>query len=195
MKQEGTLDDFIQGYLADVSQMDFNIGKIIRGIDATGLNPVIILVSDNGSSLGDHETVQKFTLWDEAGRVPLVVADPRGLSDHRCHDVVSLLDIAPTILQVASLPIPEHMDGRSLVPLFRNQLARRHAGALTSMLGSISLRTNVWRVTRYESGEQELFHIPSDPENAYNLAYEPQHSATLARMNDRLDKAFAAWER
>src|SRR5439155_8133256 len=106
---------------------------------------LIVLTSDHGYSLGDHDTIKKFTLWEEAGRAPLIFAGPGVPAGERINKVVSLLDIAPTLLDRARIPVPERMDCHSLLPCFaRPDFRTWKYGALTDMWESVSLRTNRW---------------------------------------------------
>jgi len=100
--------------------------------------------------------------------------------------VVSLLDLAPTLLDLAGLPIPSHMQGRSLADVIHNPSATVPGVAVTTMFGSVSLRTDNWRYTRYEDGSHELFRIPSDPDNSDNLADRSRFAAVIDNLDRQL---------
>ena len=107
MTERGYLEKFIQGYLANITEMDTRLGELLDAVDGSGRDPVIALSSDHGYSLGDHDTLHKFNLWDQAGRAPLIIVDPTAPQAGRTYDgVVSLMDLAPTLLDLAGLPIP-----------------------------------------------------------------------------------------
>ena len=157
-------------------------------IQASGRDPAIVFTSDHGYHLGDRDTLHKFTPWDGAGRAPLIIVESAFGSSARgeVYDgVVSLLDIAPTILDLAGLPPAPHHQGRSLADLFDGG-SLSPGVALTTMFGSVSLRTDNWRYVRYEDGSQELFQVHSDPTNSYNLAGQARHDDILERMDARL---------
>src|SRR5688572_28227718 len=97
-KADGSLDNKIQAYLAEISEMDARLGELLDALAISDKNPIIVLWSDHGYSLGDHNHIHKFTLWDQTGRVPFMIFDPRmEYRGVRYSGVVSLLDIAPTL--------------------------------------------------------------------------------------------------
>jgi arylsulfatase A-like enzyme len=197
LEDSGEVDDYIQGYLANVAEADFHLGRLLSAIDDSGLRPTIILTSDHGYHLGEHDTLGKSTLWDEACRAPLVISMPAGPRGVRYHDPVSLLDIAPTFLRLAGLPVPDGLDGRSLTPLLADPTVRRESGALSCIVDalgeSISLRSR-FRLTRYFDGSFELYDQKLDPLSTNNLADDPGHAGVRAAMTTRLNAALARWK-
>jgi arylsulfatase A-like enzyme len=188
------LDDYIQGYLANIAEMDYHLGRLLDAIEASETRPTIILTSDHGYSLGDHDYVSKFTLWDEAGRAPLIIVRPGALSDVRYEDVVSLLDIAPTFLDFAGLDIPVRMDGRSLAPFTIHRATRRTIGAMTTMnRTNLSFRANRYRVTQYEDGAVELYDQWTDPFSTNNLADDRDYAVLRNRMIVKLEARYRNW--
>ena len=193
--QNGTLDEYVQGYLANISEMDSSLGRLVNNLAVWANDPIIILSSDHGFTLGDHDHLGKFTLWDEAARAPLIVVDPDcGRANVQVTDVVSLLDIMPTILDYAGLPIPADLDGWSLRPLIYDPLARRTIGAMTSMMGSARIRRNGHSYARYEDGAEELFVPGEDPEARFNVADDPEWAPILDNMRGHFDTRLAAWK-
>src|SRR5215207_9480444 len=116
MLETGTMEEFIQSYLANISEMDARLGELLDGVKASGTDPIITLYSDHGYSLGDHDHVHTFTLWEQTTQVPLVIYDSRSPASHgvEYEDVVSLIDIGPTLLDMAGLHVPDNWDGSSL---------------------------------------------------------------------------------
>jgi arylsulfatase A-like enzyme len=192
LEAAGQVDDFIQNFLANIAEFDFYLGQLLDGIRALPRRPIVILTSDHGFHLGEHDAVSKFTLWDTAARAPLVVSAPGTLSGVEHDSVVSLLDIAPTVLDLVGEDIPARFDGRSLRPLLYDASLNRVDGALTTMGDSVSLRTNRHRITRYDTGEVELFDYADDPGETNNLADE--RPAFRDSMLKRLDARLAQWK-
>ena len=193
---DGYLPEYIQGYLADVTAMDRELGRLLAAIKTTGLDPTIVLASDHGYSLGDHDVVSKFNLWDEAGRAPLIIKYPNCPAGLVIPETVSLLDIAPTILhRVGILPKPAYMDGESLLPYINHSTTlKRTSGTLTSVHDSISFRDNRYRVTRYQPcGDIELYDQQSDAESRTNLALDPAFDPLKTTMLAKLDAALSKW--
>lgn len=185
----------IQAYFADVTAMDRELGRLMTAADLSGLKFTVILTSDHGYSLGDHDVFYKFTLWDEAGRAPLIIRYPGSQKALSIPDVVSLLDIAPTILHRCGIPIPPRFDGQSLMPIVKGYPSvRRTDGTLTTMNDSVSFRDNQYRVTRYKPCDEiELYDQIADPESRDNLADDPANDALKATMLAKLDARLAEW--
>jgi arylsulfatase A-like enzyme len=200
LEAAGEMDDYIQGYLANVTEMDYYLGKLIEAFDSLGLSATVILSSDHGYHLGEHDVVSKFTLWDEAGRAPLVIRHPPGAVG-RYQDVVSLLDIAPTIMDIAGLRSPADWDGLSLAPLLNDPTRRRLGGAVTNMIRtgtdngeSNSLRTNHFRYTRYFDGSTELYDSLDDPLSKRNLSGHPDYAGVERHLSSKLRDRLAQWK-
>lgn len=173
----------VRAYLACISYCDHLVGRIVASLDAAGLaeRTTIVLWGDNGFHLGEKLHWRKFVLWEEATRVPLIVVPPRGIARRQAvDDPVSLVDIAPTVLELCGLPARSDLDGQSLVPLMIDPSARREAPALMTWgRGNHSIRQGSWRFTRYEDGTEELYDRGSDPLEWTNLV--PQASLAAVR--------------
>jgi len=186
---------FVQGYLASVSYADAQLGRLLDKLAAAGLydDSVITFWSDNGYHLGDRaNSWGKFTLWEEAAKVPLIV---KLAGNERAgtilDDVVNLVDAMPTLLGLAGLTVPPGLSGDSLVPLlYGNGPAAGDGASLTWMYGSVMLRTPTHAYMRYEDGSEELYDMISDPAQLHNLATLPEQGALLVSLRDQaLDKA------
>jgi arylsulfatase A-like enzyme len=187
-ENQDTLALKIRNYLASVKAMDDNLGVLLGAISD---DTIVILTSDHGYALGEHDFIGKFSLWDEAGRAPLVIRYLQ--SAGVVTDVVSLLDIAPTVLRMAGLPIPETMDGWHLGEFSVNPLANRQRGAMTSMGGSLSLRRNRYRITRYSDGNIELYDQISDPLSLDNLVNNNGYRRKTEKMMVKLQEHARVW--
>jgi arylsulfatase A-like enzyme len=166
----------VQGYLAAISYVDELIGELVAALDRSGLaeNTTVVLWGDNGFHLGEKLHWRKFVLWEEATRVPLIVASPgRPETRRRVYEPVSLIDICPTIAElagVAALPA----DGCSLIPLMSGEASHRPRPVIMTWgRGNHSMRLPQWRYTRYVDGTEELYDHAADPFEWTNLASEP----------------------
>ena len=178
----------IQAYLAAISYADHLVGQLLDQLDASGLSDstTIVLWTDHGYHLGDKDQWGKFTLWDTAARAPFIIALPGERDDGQVvSQVVELTDLMPTMLDLAGLPVPDGLDGRSLVEFIDNPDLIDDAAAVTSMNGHVSLRTNEWRIIRYTDGELELYDA-ADTDNVNNLAHDPAYAEVLGTMLARL---------
>ena len=127
-------------YYASVTFMDEQVGRIINELERLGLrdSTAIVFLSDHGYHLGEHTFWQKANLHEEVTRVPLIISVP-GFVAGKTDAIVELVDIYPTLCELAGLPIPEAVQGTSLVPILRDRNASVKAGALSFNRGA-SLR-------------------------------------------------------
>jgi arylsulfatase A-like enzyme len=162
----------VRNYIAAIHHMDEHLGTLLDAFEASdhAANTLIVCYSDHGYELYSHAHIRKFTLWEQACCAPFFIVDP----DEPARAItapVSFLDIAPTIADYFGLAIPTNRQGISLKGIVKGTAtADPDRMVLTAWYGSISGRTNEYRVTVYSSGEGELFHIPTDPWAQHNLA-------------------------
>ena len=178
----------IQAYLAAISYADHLVGMLLDQLEESGLSDstTIVLWTDHGYHLGDKDKWGKFTLWDTAARAPFIIAQPGESDDGQVvTQVVELLDIMPTLLDLSGLGVPEGLDGRSLVDFIADPTLMDDGAALTSMQGNVSLRTNDWRLIRYTDGELELYSA-DDVDNVVNLINDPAYAQVVEDMLARL---------
>jgi arylsulfatase A-like enzyme/sucrose-6-phosphate hydrolase SacC (GH32 family) len=176
------LSGLVRSYCAAATYGDEMLGKLLDALDATGRadNTIIVLWSDHGYHLGDKDSVVKFTLWEQATHVPLVIIAP-GVTrpGTRIETPVSLVDLYPTLVELAGLPPKPGLDGASLVPLLKNPAATRPPALTTWLRGNHGIRTRDWRYIRYADGSEELYK-DSDPWNHENLAAKPESASVIA---------------
>jgi len=124
-------------YYASVTFMDAQVGRIINELERLGLreSTAIVFLSDHGYHLGEHTFWQKANLHEEVTRVPLIISVP-GFVAGKTDAIVELVDIYPTLCELAGLPIPEAVQGTSLVPVLRDRNASVKAGALSFNRGA-----------------------------------------------------------
>lgn len=185
----------ISSYLACISFVDAQIGRVIHALESSSHaeNTVVILWSDHGWHLGEKEHWGKFTAWERATRVPLLVCLPNryraNLPDapKTCDSPVSLLDLYPTILQLAEVNLPGKRDGTSLVPTLLGKEAAPDRYVATSVgPGNHSLRNKRWRYIHYYDGTHELYDLQRDPEERHNLADNPIYLEPIERFQKAL---------
>jgi arylsulfatase A-like enzyme len=125
--------------------------------------------------------VNKFMLWEESTRVPLLMAGP-GIPQGQTDAPVGLIDLYPTFADLCGLDAPDHLEGASLRPLLRNPQARWDHMAITSWSDKThSARSERWRYTRYSDGSEELYDHQKDPYEWTNLAGRAEHAEVIAR--------------
>jgi arylsulfatase A-like enzyme len=114
--------ELIQGYYAAISYTDAQVGILLNTLDSLGTlnNTIIVLWGDHGWHLGDHDLWEKHTNFEQATRAPLIIAAP-GFAPGKTQSITEHLDIFPTICDLAKLPVPTHLQGKSLVQLLKDK--------------------------------------------------------------------------
>lgn len=169
-----------RAYLACISWADFNIGRVLDALKASKYadNTIIVLWSDHGYHLGEKRSFRKFSLWDEACRVPFIIHDPRARprKGRVCDQPVSLIDIYRTLTTLAAVPCPGYVDGVDLTPWLDDPARKRRTPAITTWgRGNYTIRFGRWRYTRYFDGTEELYDRQNDSNEWDNLASLPDY--------------------
>jgi arylsulfatase A-like enzyme len=191
--EAGQWRNAVQGYLASTAYADALVGRLLAALDASphADNTIVILWSDHGWQLGEKEHWRKFALWENIARVVLMIRTPEGLAalpqgtpaGARSNRIVSLLDLFPTLIDLAGLPARPDLDGQSLVPLLEDPNAEWDHPAITTYdFSEYSVRTERWRYIRYIDGTEELYDHQNDPEEWTNLAADPAYAAAKEEM-------------
>ena len=176
------------GYYASVAFMDAQVGRILDELDRLGLreNTAVVFTSDHGYHLGEHGFWQKSNLHEEVTRVPLIVSAP-GFKAGRTKSIAELVDVYPTLSDLAGLEVPAEVQGKSLVPVLKDHRATVRQGALSLNKG-YSLRTHEWAYMRYANGSAELYDMKSDPHQFTNLASHTDFAKIRNQMDDALNR-------
>jgi iduronate 2-sulfatase len=165
----------IQAYYASISFADAQLGRIMASLKSSNLeqNTVVVFTSDHGYHMGEHGHWQKTTLFENATRVPLVIAGP-GITEKGqvAKGLVEMVDIYPTMVELANQEIPKQVSGVSLSPILKDVDLTVRSSALTQYNNGYSIRTNRYRYTEWgEKGDLggELYDHESDPEELINI--------------------------
>ena len=189
----------VQAYLACVAFVDHQVGRVLHALESSPYadNTVVVLFSDHGYHLGEKDRVCKHSLWEEATRVPLCIADFRP-RDRRVVAVaektdqpVGLIDLFPTLTELCGLPRKSTNQGKSLVPLLKSPNSARldRQGILTTYgRGNHSIRTSRFRYIRYLDGSEELYDHQTDPNEFTNLADRPAYAEQKQSLAELLPK-------
>ena len=187
-----------RAYYAAISFVDAQIGRVIDAMDRLGLrdNTILVFWSDHGYHLGEHGLWFKQSCFEEAARVPLIMAVPGLKSGGQTSPrLVELVDLYPTLADLAGLTPPRDLEGVSLRPLLVNPKARWSHPAFTQVQRGRdpghSVRTDRWRYTQWAFGEKgaELYDQEKDPQELHNLARLPKYASTVAEMKALLKEA------
>jgi uncharacterized sulfatase len=190
----------LQAYHATISFVDAQVGRLLDALDRLGLTEKTIIVfwSDHGYHVGEHGLWKKQSLFENSARVPMIIAAPGKAKGQTSPRTVELLDLYPTLADLAGLPAPAYLAGASLKPLLEKPDATWDRPAFTQVWrGSFpghSVRTERYRYTEWAHGEQgaELYDYQIDPQELNNLVKDPQHAKTIAELKAHLQKNWAS---
>lgn len=177
--------DIVHSYLASITFVDHQIGKVINALEESDYsdNTIIVLWSDHGYKMGEKNSFQKASLWERSTHVPLLFAGhgvPEGQSSDR---VVSLLDIYPTLVEMSGLPSNSKNEGRSLVPLMKNPSAEWPYPSITGYgKDCYAIQNERYRYIQYDDGTEELYDQQNDPNEWTNLAGRSDLAHTKADL-------------
>lgn len=178
-----------EGYYASVTFMDEQVGRIIDELERLGLreSTAIVFTSDHGYHLGEHQFWQKSNLHENVLRVPLIISIPENRPS-RTDSLVELVDIYPTLSELAGLPVPEKVQGISLVPILTNPNAIVREAALSIGGKGFALRSRDLAYIRYRDQTEELYDMKHDPKQFTNLAGDSNYLKILKRFGSQLDE-------
>jgi arylsulfatase A-like enzyme len=188
LESAGQTRALTRAYLACVSYVDAQVGRVLDAIDGAGLadRTIVVVLSDHGWHLGEKGITGKNSLWERSTRVPLIVAGPGVARGTVCRRPAELLDVYPTLVELAGLPRREGLEGHSLVPQLRDPSAARLWPAITVHgPGNVAVRDEAHRYIRYADGSEELYDLATDPNEWTNRADDPSVAG--------LKRSLAAW--
>jgi arylsulfatase A-like enzyme len=194
---------YMHDYLGTIKAVDESVGRLLDYLDEEGIadNTIVIYASDQGFFLGEHGWYDKRWILEESVRTPMLVRWPSRIKPGSVNrDITSVIDFAPTFLDVAGLPMPEEMQGRSLVPLLKgttpedwrksfyfhyyefpaNHKVRPHYGVITDR----------YKLVHYylpDVDNWELYDRDKNPQETKNLIHDPTYREIIANLRNELD--------
>ena len=177
-------DATIQAYQASIAFVDRQIGRFLDSLkeNPRGRETYIMLVSDHGWHLGEKKHWCKGAIWEQTTHIPFIVRGPGVEAGSACTQPVSLIDVYPSLVDLAGVEVPEWLDGASIKPQLANPASSRGAAISSYGEGNTSIRTERWRYIRYEDGSEELYDHSVDPDEWANLANRSKHDETKRRL-------------
>ncbi|MFS0726660.1 sulfatase-like hydrolase/transferase [Paenibacillus sp. 1P07SE] len=187
-------------YYGAISQVDDAIGKVLSALDRLGLaeNTIVIYTSDHGDMCGGHRMMDKhYIMYDDVVHVPFIIRWPQRIQPGSVCDafVYNLLDLPPTLLEAASLPVPEWFHGRTLMPIlagqavsdWREEAVSTYNGQQFGLYSQRMLRTREWKYVWNLTDIDELYDLRNDPEELRNRIADPACEAVVADLRQRLE--------
>ena len=195
----------VHGYYACVSFIDAQIGRLLGELDRLGLrdNTVVVLWGDHGWKLGEHRAWCKHTNFELDTRAPLIVSAPGAKAAGRSTNALTeLVDVYPTLCELAGLPLPNHLDGTSAAPLLNapDRPWKRAAFSQYPRRGAMgyTMRTDAWRYTEWVNRRtkkmvaRELYDHRGDPAENANVADRAEHADTIKNLSAMLHAGWRA---
>jgi arylsulfatase A-like enzyme len=178
-------------YYAVISGLDFHVGRLLEKLADKGVTgeTIIIITSDHGLAVGSHGLFGKQNLYEHSMRVPLVFDGP-GIKAGSSDALVYLLDLLPTLCDLAGAKTPTNIDGVSLTPILRGDMTEIRTSLGTAYRDvQRAVRDERWKLIRYPQIDRtQLFDLRNDPDELRNLAEDPGHAEQVARMTQLLQK-------
>ena len=185
-------------YLANVTMIDEQIGKIIQSLEDKGYldNSIVLFVSDHGDCMGHHGQIQKWTMYDDIIRVPCIAWSPTLIKGgRRISEQVQLFDIGSTILELAGVSEPDYFESQSLVPALKGETFEGREYVFTEQGGDTTLvgcdiqtcvRSKEWKYVHFlgaEGDQGQLFDLIRDPQEKNNLWNDPEYQDKKAELH------------
>jgi len=200
-----TSDETILGRQRSLMSIEEGVGDILRVLKETGQldNTIIVFTSDNGYFYGEHGlSVERRLAYEESIRMPLLMRYPKLIKPGTVRDEFALnVDLAPTLLEIAGVAVPETMQGRSLVPLLNGKRSNWRNSFLIEYysdtvfprivhMGYKAVRTSRWKYIHYLELEDmdELYDLKADPYEMKNVIREPRAARALDRMKKEMEQ-------
>jgi arylsulfatase A-like enzyme len=189
---EDDLQNILSKYFGLVSQTDWGIGQILDELEARDEleNTLVVFTTDHGDYAGE------FGLWSKIGgirsraitRIPIFISYPRHVNAGTvCSEMAESIDVFPTLCELAGLPIPDHVQGTSLLPLLGDDPQPVREDALTENAFRKALATKRWRyMANLENQKDELYDLDNDPWELHNLIDDPTCADIASRLQRRL---------
>jgi len=191
-----TARKLIHGYYACVSFIDAQIGRLLDSVDQLGLgdNTIIILWGDHGWQLGEHGMWNKHSCFETSMHAPLLVAAPceSGVRPGtRVRSLTEFIDIYPSLCDLAGLPKPAHLQGRSFVPLLKNPNAPWKSYAVGRYRLGDTIRSDRYRFSEYSKDGNNvmarmLYNHATDPDETVNVSERPDNADTVTALTREL---------
>ncbi len=198
---DGLTDDQMRhataAYLANVSYMDEQVGRVLDALDELGLsdNTLVVYATDHGENLFSHQMVQKLCFFEEAVRVPLILRIPgvTGAGTTRT-PFASLLDLLPTFCEACGITPPDGLDGKSLLPAITDNAHLRDevfSEFYEYGVAERMIRTERWKYVHSHGDLHQLYDLEHDPHENVNLIDDPAYADICRELDERLCRDWA----
>lgn len=195
------MESFFRRYCETIVSLDQQIGRVLDKLDELGIadNTIVVYAGDNGYFWGEHHLVDKRWPYEESMRIPFIVRYPDFIRNpgRKAEQMVLNIDLAPTLLSLADVPVPKSMEGRSIKPILKDSNAPWRKAWLYEYFKDFPYQVpelNAVRTSRYKYIEYkgrkpaDLFDIVKDARETHNLMNTPEGKQVLPELKKMLDQ-------
>ena len=196
-KKSGEWKKIIQAYLACVSYVDYELGRVLDALEQSKYadNTIIVLWSDHGYRLGEKGTFAKHALWETATKAPLMFAGSNLPKGKKIDVPVEMLSIYPTLTELSRLPAYKKNEGNSLVAMMQKNEDVNNSYAISTFgMNNHAIKKDGYRYIRYEDGKEEFYDHSVDPNEWHNEADNPKYKAQIEKMKALLPTVNSKWD-
>jgi N-acetylglucosamine-6-sulfatase len=193
-------DTFYRRYCETLLSVDESIGRVIKYLEDNNLaeDTLVMYMGDNGFVFGEHGLIDKRHMYEESMRVPFLARCPGTIKPGSViEELIQNIDIAPTVMDIAGLKRPDHMDGQSFLPILQGRKTPWRDGAFYEYYWERNfphtptthgVRTNRYKYIHYHGiwDIDELYDLKKDPEEMSNLINSPEHQDLIKQLNNRV---------
>ncbi|WP_051774709.1 sulfatase [Formosa agariphila] len=193
----GEWKKIIQAYLACVSFVDYELGRVLDALKNSpyAKNTIIVLWSDHGYRLGEKGTFAKHALWESATKAPLFFAGPNLPKGKKIDAPVEMLSIYPTLLELSGLQAYARNEAKSLVRMMQKNEGLKDTYAITTYgKNNHAVKVDGYRYIQYEDGTEEFYDNASDPNEWINEANNFKFKSKIEALKALLPKTNATWD-
>ncbi|MBK1791212.1 sulfatase [Persicirhabdus sediminis] len=178
--------NMVQAYLASITFADHYVGEVLNALESSKYkdNTIVIFWSDHGYHLGEKGITQKHSLWERSSHVPLIIKAPNHKGGQKNTSPVGLIDMYPTLVELAGLPANDKLEGISLAPLMKKPAESVRKGITTTYSGNNhAVQTDRYRYIKYRDGSAELYDHNNDYKEWVNLANNPEYQKVVEELD------------
>jgi arylsulfatase A-like enzyme len=188
IKEHDKFKEATRAYLACVSYVDDCVGLVLDALENSEYkdNTIVVFIGDHGWFLGEKLRYRKTHLWEESCRTPMLIKLPGKKEPVKITRPVSFMDIYPTLAELCNIPVPEHIEGRSIVPLLENPEKEWYPAVTTMGYNNHSVRSDRYRYNIWSDGTEELYDHETDPMEWKNLINDPAYTDIIAELKTHL---------
>lgn len=192
LKKAGKWKPIVRAYLASISFMDYNLGRVLDALEKSKYkdNTIVVLWADHGFHMGEKKHFAKYALWEKTTHTLFMAKIPNGPKGEIREQPVNLVDIYPTLIDYCDLNnVKQELSGVSLRKVIEDKNYEKQTPSITYYKkGSIGLRTDNWRYIQYYDGSEELYDHTTDPREWKNLASNPEFKAVKSDFKKWIPK-------